>query len=94
MVPASMARIPSRASSAFLLGASAPIPPIWIPMELKFANPHRAKVAIVKDRGSSVGLHRAQPLEGDQFVSDHPQAEQIADSVAVMPGNSDDPCDW
>ena len=28
MVPASMARSPSRASSPFLLGASAPIPPI------------------------------------------------------------------
>ena len=28
MVPASMARIPSRASSPFLFGASAPMPPI------------------------------------------------------------------
>jgi hypothetical protein len=29
------------------------MPPIWMPMELKFANPHSAKVAMVKEFGSS-----------------------------------------
>src|SRR5579884_802397 len=56
IVPASMARTPSRASSSFLLGASAPMPPIWMPMELKFAKPQSAKVAMVNDRGSSEPL--------------------------------------
>src|ERR1700680_1955473 len=42
IVPASMARIPSRASSSFLFGASAPMPPIWMPMELKLAKPQSA----------------------------------------------------
>src|SRR2546422_8257440 len=56
MVPASMARTPSRASSPFLLGASAPMPPIWIPIELKFAKPHSAKVAMVNERGSSAAF--------------------------------------
>src|SRR5579864_5719953 len=50
IVPASMARMPRRASSGFLLGASAPMPPICIPMELRFAKPQSANVAIVNDR--------------------------------------------
>src|SRR4029077_3815285 len=53
MVPAIIARKPSLASWSRLLGASAPIPPIWMPMELKLAKPQRAKVAMVKERGSS-----------------------------------------
>ena len=53
MVPASMARTPSRANSRFLFGASAPIPPICIPIELKFAKPQSANVAMVNDRGAS-----------------------------------------
>src|SRR5207245_2560346 len=56
IVPASMARMPSRASSLRLLGASAPIPPIWMPMELKLAKPHSANVAMVNERGSSVAF--------------------------------------
>ena len=56
IVPANIARIPSRASSPFLFGASAPMPPIWIPMELRFANPQSANVAIVKERGSSASF--------------------------------------
>ena len=51
MVPASIARTPSLANSPRLFGAKAPIPPICIPMELRLANPHRAKVAIVYERG-------------------------------------------
>src|SRR5258706_570862 len=52
MVPANMARIPNLASWLRCSGASAPMPPIWMPMELKFANPQSAKVAMVKDLGS------------------------------------------
>src|SRR5438552_2488773 len=54
MVPASMARMPNLASWLRCSGASAPMPPIWIPMELKLAKPQRAKVAMAKVRGSSV----------------------------------------
>ena len=42
MVPAATAFIPNRARSDFLDGASAPMPPTWIAMELKFANPQSA----------------------------------------------------
>src|ERR1700722_1448773 len=56
IVPAIMARIPRRASSPFLLGESAPMPPICIPIELKLAKPHSAKVAMVKERGSSASF--------------------------------------
>src|SRR5439155_12246176 len=52
-VPAIMARNPSRARSCLRSGTSAPMPPIWIPTELMFANPHSANVAMVKDTGSS-----------------------------------------
>jgi hypothetical protein len=52
IVPVIMARIPRRASSDFLLRASAPMPPIWMPMELKFAKPQSAKVAMVNERGA------------------------------------------
>src|SRR5215831_4010634 len=55
-VPASMARKPRRARSCLRSGASAPIPPIWIPTELTLANPHSANVAIVKDTGLSVAF--------------------------------------
>src|SRR5207247_2069043 len=41
-VPASTARRPNRARSERRFGASAPMPPIWMPMELKLANPHKA----------------------------------------------------
>src|SRR5262249_47534194 len=54
MVPASMARRPSLASSLRLFEASAPIPPIWNPIELKFAKPQSASVAMVNERGSRV----------------------------------------
>src|ERR1700692_894352 len=42
MVPAATAFNPSRARCDLRMGASAPIPPIWMAMELKFANPHNA----------------------------------------------------
>src|SRR5271156_1546223 len=38
-------------------------------------------------------LHGAKALEGDQFVGDHAQAQQVSDGMAVVPGNSDDPGD-
>ena len=44
--PPSSARNPRRAMSPFRVGASPPIPPIWIPMEEKFANPQSANDAI------------------------------------------------
>src|SRR5262249_59310962 len=52
-VPANIARSPRRARSWRRFGASAPIPPIWIPIELKLAKPQSAKVAIVNDFASS-----------------------------------------
>ena len=51
-----MARNPSRARSCLRSGASAPMPPIWMPTELRLAKPHSANVAIVNDTGSSAGL--------------------------------------
>ena len=42
MVPAATALRPRRAKSDLRVGASAPMPPIWIAIELKFANPHKA----------------------------------------------------
>src|SRR5216684_8236825 len=53
MVPASMARMPNLASWLRCSGASAPMPPIWMPIELKFAKPQRANVAMANVRGSS-----------------------------------------
>src|SRR6185503_10897464 len=41
-VPAIIARRPSRARSCLRSGASAPMPPIWMPTELRLANPHNA----------------------------------------------------
>ena len=41
-VPATRARILRRVTVLLLEGASAPIPPIIMAMEPKFANPHRA----------------------------------------------------
>src|SRR5437870_3240016 len=55
-VPANMARRPSRARSCRRFGASAPMPPIWMPSEPKFAKPHSANVQIVNDFGSSCAL--------------------------------------
>src|SRR5436305_13510331 len=57
IVPASIARIPNLASWLRCSGARAPIPPIWMPMELKFAKPQSAKVAMVNERGSSVAFN-------------------------------------
>src|SRR4051812_46594844 len=44
--PPSTARNPKRARSLRRSGASPPMPPIWIAIELKLANPHSAYVAI------------------------------------------------
>ena len=41
-VPASIARTPRRARSWRRSGASAPMPPIWMPIELKLAKPQSA----------------------------------------------------
>ena len=49
-VPTTIAFTPRRARSDFREGASAPIPPIWIAIELRFANPHKAKVAMTNER--------------------------------------------
>jgi hypothetical protein len=45
-VPASSARNPSLARSFLRCGMRAPIPPICMPTEPRFAKPQRAKVAI------------------------------------------------
>ena len=42
MDPAATARIPKRARSDLRSGASAPMPPIWMAIELKLAKPHNA----------------------------------------------------
>ena len=42
IVPAATAFNPRRARSDLRVGASAPMPPIWMAMELKFAKPHSA----------------------------------------------------
>src|SRR5690606_26621864 len=46
MVPPRTARRPKRARSLRRSGASPPMPPIWIAIELKLAKPHSAYVAI------------------------------------------------
>src|SRR3954463_701222 len=56
-VPAIIARKPRRARSCLRSGARAPMPPIWIPTELRLAKPHSANVAIVNDTGSSVAFN-------------------------------------
>lgn len=42
IVPHATAFNPKRAKSDFRVGASAPMPPTWIAIELKFAKPHNA----------------------------------------------------
>lgn len=63
--PANKALITSLAKSALRDGAIAPMPPSWIPMELKLANPQSAYVAIIsdlfcKDICKIVHLHSSQ----------------------------------
>ena len=41
--------IPNSESVFLWFGASEPIPPIWIPIDEKFANPHSMYVAIITD---------------------------------------------
>ena len=50
MVPASMARMPSLASSLRRWGMRAPMPPICMPTEPRLAKPQRAKVAMARVR--------------------------------------------
>ena len=90
-VPASMARKPSRARSRFRSGASAPMPPSWMPTELKLANPASANDAMVNDRGSSCVLHRPELGVGDELVQHHPGAQQAADGAAVVPRHAHRP---
>ena len=92
-VPASMARRPRRARSCRRVGASAPMPPIWIPIELKFAKPQSANVAIVNDRGSSVAFSEPSSRVGDELVERHPRAEQVADGRRVPPRHAHAPGD-
>ncbi|MND04750.1 hypothetical protein D3C83_251640 [compost metagenome] len=49
-VPASIARMPRRARSPRRVGASAPMPPICMPIDAKLAKPHNANVAMVNER--------------------------------------------
>ena len=56
IVPASMARTPSLARSFLRSGTSAPMPPICMPIDPRFAKPHKANVAIVNDRGARVAF--------------------------------------
>ena len=46
IVPPIKALNPNSERLRFWLGAMAPIPPIWIPIEEKLAKPHKAKLAI------------------------------------------------
>src|ERR1051326_8258448 len=55
-VPAIMARKPSRARSCLRSGARAPMPPIWMPIELRLAKPQSANVAMVNDSGSRLAF--------------------------------------
>ena len=87
-VPASRARKPSRARSCRRSGARAPIPPSWMPIELKLANPQRAKLAITNDRSSSCRAELCRAPEGDQLVEHGARAEQPADGAAVLPGDA------
>ena len=49
IVPHSIALNPSLARSALRFGTSTPIPPSWIAIELKLANPQSAKLAMTID---------------------------------------------
>lgn len=50
MLPANMALAANLVNTFILPGASALSPPIWMPIEAKLANPHRAYVAMSTDR--------------------------------------------
>ncbi len=52
-LPPSMARSPSRDRSPRLSGAMPPMPPIWIAIDGKLANPSSAYVAMTVPRGVS-----------------------------------------
>lgn len=54
--------MPNCASSARLVGASSPIPPIWIAIEPKFAKPQRAKLAMVKAFGVKTSFKAAKSV--------------------------------
>ena len=75
----------SRARSCFRSGASAPMPPSWMPTELKLAKPASANDAIVNERGSSWAFIGAELRVGDELVQHHAGAEQAADRAAVVP---------
>ena len=64
------------------------MPPSWMPIELKFANPQRAKLAITNDRSISCSFELAELLEGDQLVEHRARAEQPAHGAAVFPGHA------
>src|ERR1051325_1297594 len=60
-VPAIMARKPSRARSCLRSGARAPMPPIWMPIELRLAKPQSANVANLSSIGIQIELRLAKP---------------------------------
>ena len=67
-VPANIARRPSRARSWRRPGASAPMPPIWMPMELKFAKPHKRKRADGERLRIERRLERTELRVGDELI--------------------------
>ena len=91
IVPASIARSPNRARSFRRFGTSAPMPPICIPIDPTFANPHSANVAIENVRGASVALQRPQLRERHELIDDRPRPQQVADRPRLMPRNADQP---
>ena len=57
------------------------MPPICMPMEPRLANPHKANVAMVNERGSSVAFCAPRRDIGDHLVQRHARAEQVADQA-------------
>ena len=91
--PASMARRPRRARSRFRSGASAPMPPSWMPTELKLAKPGQGERRDRERARVELPLHRPELGEGDELVEHHARAEQAADRAAVVPGHAHRPGD-
>ena len=82
--------MPNFASCDFRFGASAPMPPICIPIELKFAKPHSANVAIVNERGSSAPFIGPSMENATNSLTHHARAQQISDLHAIVPRHADD----
>ena len=93
MVPASMARRPSRASSLRRSGIEC--------ADAADLNADGAEVGEAAERegGDGEGARIERGLEcpevgkGDELVDDHAGAEQVADDRRRVPGDADEPCD-